>query len=98
MNRQPDIAETAGNGRGEAARAAAAPTGIGEDLGRATEKLAERVGAAKRTLTEAGTEVAARARKSARATNDYVHGHPWQAVGIGAILGLLVGIAVKRRG
>ena len=94
MNRQPDIAETAGNGHGEAARAAA---DVGADLERASEKLAERVDAAKKTLTEAGTEIAARARQSARATNDYVHGHPWQALGIAAILGLLVGIAVKRR-
>lgn len=95
MNRQPDIADTIGNAHGKAAQAA---VGVGEDLERASEKLAERVDAAKKTLTEAGTEIAVRARQSARATNDYVHGHPWQAVGIGAILGLLVGIAVSRRG
>jgi len=69
----------------------------GKDLERAKEKLAERVESAKETLAEAGSEIAETARRSARATNTYVHEHPWQSVGIGAILGLLVGIAVSRR-
>jgi ElaB/YqjD/DUF883 family membrane-anchored ribosome-binding protein len=69
----------------------------GADLERAKQRLAERVGAAKESLSEAGTEIAERARESARVTNTYVHEHPWQSVGIGAILGLLVGIAINRR-
>ena len=69
----------------------------GQDLERAKEKLSERVESAKQSLSEAGTEIAERARESARVTNTYVHEHPWTAVGIGAILGLLVGIAVNRR-
>lgn len=69
----------------------------GADLDRAKERLAERVEAAKESLTEVGGEIAERARRSARVTNAYVHEHPWQSVGIGAILGLLVGLAVSRR-
>jgi ElaB/YqjD/DUF883 family membrane-anchored ribosome-binding protein len=69
----------------------------GKDLERAKEKLAERVETAKVTLTEASGRIAETARQSARATDTYVHEHPWQSVGIGAILGLLVGIAVSRR-
>jgi ElaB/YqjD/DUF883 family membrane-anchored ribosome-binding protein len=69
----------------------------GADLERAKKKLAERVETAKESLAEAGTEIAERARESARVTNTYVHEHPWQSVGIGAILGLLVGIAINRR-
>ena len=69
----------------------------GEDLNRAKEKLAERVEAAKQSLDEVSSEIAERARRSARVTNAYVHEHPWQSVGIGAILGLLVGLAVSRR-
>lgn len=69
----------------------------GADLERAKAKLAERVEAAKESLTEVSTEIAERARQSARVTNTYVHEHPWQSVGIGAILGLLVGIALNRR-
>jgi ElaB/YqjD/DUF883 family membrane-anchored ribosome-binding protein len=69
----------------------------GADLERAKQKLSQRVEAAKQSLTEASTELAERARESARVTNTYVHEHPWQSVGIGAILGLLVGIAINRR-
>jgi ElaB/YqjD/DUF883 family membrane-anchored ribosome-binding protein len=69
----------------------------GADLERAKARLAERVEAAKESLTEVSTEIAERARQSARVTNTYVHEHPWQSVGIGAILGLLVGIALNRR-
>jgi ElaB/YqjD/DUF883 family membrane-anchored ribosome-binding protein len=69
----------------------------GADLERAKQKLTERVQAAKESLTEVSAEIAERARESARVTNTYVHEHPWQSVGIGAILGLLVGIAINRR-
>ncbi len=69
----------------------------GEDLARAKAKLAERVELAKESFSEIGGEIAERARKTARVTNTYVHEHPWQAVGIGAILGLLIGVAVSRR-
>ena len=69
----------------------------GQDLERAKQKLAERVEAAKLTITETGGRIADTARESARATDTYVRENPWQSVGIGAILGLLVGIAVSRK-
>ncbi len=69
----------------------------GEDLARARARLAERVEAAKETFADASGAVAERARDSARVANSFVHEHPWQAVGIGAVLGLLIGIAVSRR-
>ena len=69
----------------------------GEDLARAKARLSERVSAAKESIAEVSDEVAHRARKAARDTNYYVHEHPWQAVGIGAALGLLIGILAARR-
>ncbi len=69
----------------------------GEDLARAKVKLSERVTAAKQSLSEANDEIADRARKTARHTDRYVHEYPWQAIGVGAALGLLIGIAVTRR-
>ena len=69
----------------------------GEDLARAKERLAARVELAKESFSEVSGEIAERARKTARVTDAYVHEHPWQSVGIGAILGLLVGIVVSRR-
>jgi ElaB/YqjD/DUF883 family membrane-anchored ribosome-binding protein len=69
----------------------------GEDLARAKARLSERVSAAKESIAEVSDEVVHRARKTARDTNHYVHEHPWQAVGIGAALGLLIGVLVARR-
>ena len=37
------------------------------------------------------------ARRAARHTDEYVHEHPWHAVGVGAALGLLVGVLIARR-
>jgi ElaB/YqjD/DUF883 family membrane-anchored ribosome-binding protein len=36
-------------------------------------------------------------RRAARATDDYVHDNPWQAIGIGGLTGLLVGMLISRR-
>ena len=69
----------------------------GEDLARAKAKLAERVELAKESFSGYGGQIADRARQTARVTDAYVRENPWTSIGIGAILGLLVGIAVSRR-
>jgi len=69
----------------------------GEDLARAKAKLTERVATAKKSVEEMGGAIASQARKSATATNDYVHENPWQAIGIGAAVGLLLGFVLARR-
>jgi ElaB/YqjD/DUF883 family membrane-anchored ribosome-binding protein len=38
-----------------------------------------------------------RAKAAARATDDYVHDNPWQAVGVAAAIGFLLGLVVSRR-
>ena len=38
-----------------------------------------------------------RARKAARATDDYVHDNPWQAIGVAGVTGLLLGLLISRR-
>ena len=38
-----------------------------------------------------------RGRKAARATDDYVHDNPWQAIGIAGVTGLLLGLLIGRR-
>ena len=53
--------------------------------------------AAKLRLQEMQGEAADRARDAARATDDYVHDNPWQAVGVGAAVGFLVGMLITRR-
>ena len=69
----------------------------GQDLARAKEKLSERVAAARKSVEGIGGEIADQARGGAKTTNSYVHEHPWQAVGIGAALGLLLGVTLARR-
>ena len=70
----------------------------GEELARAKAKIAERVAAAKASVTRMGGIVADRARDTARTTDAYVHDRPWQAMGIAAAAGLLIGFVLSRRG
>ncbi|AKK24653.1 hypothetical protein MB84_27840 (plasmid) [Pandoraea oxalativorans] len=41
--------------------------------------------------------VVEKSKQAARATDDYVHGHPWQAAGVGIGLGVLVGLLLHRK-
>jgi ElaB/YqjD/DUF883 family membrane-anchored ribosome-binding protein len=70
----------------------------GEDLAKAKAKLNERVSAAKESMAEMGETIANRTRKTAADANDYVHEKPWNAVGISAAAGFLLGYLLSRRG
>ena len=52
---------------------------------------------AKLKLQEIEGETIDRAKVAARATDEYVRGNPWQAVGIAAAIGLVVGLLMNRR-
>jgi ElaB/YqjD/DUF883 family membrane-anchored ribosome-binding protein len=52
--------------------------------------------AAKLRLQEMQGDAVDRARDAARATDDYVHDNPWQAVGSAAV-GFVVGMLMTRR-
>lgn len=69
----------------------------GDDLTRAKAKLSARVATAKASVEKVSASVADGARKSVNATNGYVHANPWQAIGIGAALGVVIGLALSRR-
>lgn len=69
----------------------------GEDLNRAKAKLNQRIASAKSTIEDMGESIADRARKTAETTNTYVHEQPWNAIGAGAAVGLLVGYLLARR-
>ncbi len=47
-----------------------------------------------RELQQAAVE---RTTAAARATDDYVHENPWQAIGVAAAVGVLVGLLISRR-
>ena len=52
---------------------------------------------AKLKLQELEGEAVDRAKAAARATDDYVHDHPWQAIGVAAGIGFAVGLLMNRR-
>jgi ElaB/YqjD/DUF883 family membrane-anchored ribosome-binding protein len=61
------------------------------------ERILERLEDAKGRVTDAQHEAAVRARRAADATDHYVHDHPWQAVGIAAAAGMVIGVLIGRR-
>jgi len=52
---------------------------------------------AKLKLQELEGEAVDRAKAAARYTDDYVHDHPWQAIGVAAGVGFAVGLLMNRR-
>lgn len=61
------------------------------------ERAAEALHRAKLRLQEAQVAVTENTKAAARATDDWVHAHPWGAIGIGAGVGFLIGLLVSRR-
>jgi ElaB/YqjD/DUF883 family membrane-anchored ribosome-binding protein len=53
--------------------------------------------AAKLRLQELEGEAVDRAKAAAQYTDDYVHDNPWQAIGVAAAVGFLVGLLMNRR-
>lgn len=76
---------------------AAASRHGGEQLSAVRDRLERSLSAAKAGLSDAEQAVVERARRTARETDEYVHDHPWTAVGVGAGIGLLLGLLIARR-
>ena len=70
---------------------------MGEKAVVARERIQESLRVAKDKLARAEEVVMDRTKAAARATDDYVHDHPWGAVGIAAAVGLVVGMLISRR-
>ena len=69
----------------------------GETMAAARAKVVESLAAAKAKMTDAEAALLARTKAAAKATDEYVHGHPWQAIGIAASVGVVVGLLIGRR-
>jgi ElaB/YqjD/DUF883 family membrane-anchored ribosome-binding protein len=52
---------------------------------------------AKLRLQELEGQAVDRAKMAARATDNYVHDHPWQAIGVAAAIGFIAGLLMNRR-
>ena len=69
----------------------------GEKIAILRTRIKERLLDARIRLDAAEEVLIEKTRAAARATDDYVHENPWQAVGIGAGVGFLLGLVLGRR-
>ena len=69
----------------------------GEELQAAKAKFERTISSAKADLIRLEEQVVEQTKAAAKATDEYVHEHPWQAVGVGAAAGLLIGLLISRR-
>jgi len=69
----------------------------GEELQAAKAKFERTLSSAKADLIRIEEAVVAKTKEAAKATDDYVQENPWKAVGIGATVGLLVGLLISRK-
>ena len=69
----------------------------GEKMVDLRERISERLHDAKLRIADAEEALVDRTKAAARATDDFVNDNPWQAVGIAAGVGLLLGIIIGRR-
>ena len=68
-----------------------------EKMAELRAKLQDHLISARQNLVDAQAAALERTKEVARATDDYVHDHPWQSVGVAAGIGLLLGMLISRR-
>ncbi len=61
------------------------------------ENALARLKQAKEKAADAQAVVIEKSKKAAHATDEYVREHPWQAVGVVAGIGFLIGLLVNRK-
>ncbi len=69
----------------------------GERIANLRARIQDRLLDARIRLSNAEEILVERTRAAARAADDFVHDRPWQAVGIAAGVGFLVGVILGRR-
>jgi ElaB/YqjD/DUF883 family membrane-anchored ribosome-binding protein len=69
----------------------------GEKIAAVRARVAESLDHAKASMADAQAALRQRTKAAAKATDEYVHDKPWNAVGIAAGVGLLVGLLIGRR-
>ncbi|HXA35926.1 MAG TPA: DUF883 family protein [Steroidobacteraceae bacterium] len=67
------------------------------DVVRVRSKVQRAVAATKQTLADGADAIRQQAQSVASTADDYVRESPWQAIGIAALVGAVVGILATRR-
>lgn len=70
---------------------------VGEKAVVARERIQASLASTKEKLADAERALMEKTRAAARATDAYVHEHPWSAVGIAAAAGIVLGMLISRR-
>jgi ElaB/YqjD/DUF883 family membrane-anchored ribosome-binding protein len=89
-----DVRQVLDDVQGLLSQAAEATGQQAQDL---RSRAAEQLQHAQTQLGELQQTMAERSRAAMYATDDWVHAHPWGAVGLGAGVGFLIGLLVSRQ-
>lgn len=65
------------------------------DIARVRDKVQDTLESARDSLTDTATSLGKQGRKAVASTDGYVHGNPWQAVGVAAVVGFAIGYLVS---
>jgi ElaB/YqjD/DUF883 family membrane-anchored ribosome-binding protein len=74
-----------------------AASATGERASELRETALTRLKQAKEKAADVQVVVVEKGKKAARATDDYVHEHPWASIGIAAGAGVLLGLLINRK-
>lgn len=69
----------------------------GDEIAELRGKVEESIRSVKARMADEQAALMARSKEAAKATDVYVHDHPWTAVGVAAGVGLVVGLLSNRR-
>ena len=69
----------------------------GEKLAEVRTRVEESLKIAKARMADAQAELLVKTRAAAKATDAYVHENPWQAIGVSAGVGVVIGLLIGRR-
>lgn len=70
---------------------------VGEGFKSARAKFEATLNNAKGEMLQLEENVVEKVKEAARTTDEYVKDHPWNSVGLGACVGLLVGLLIARK-
>ncbi len=74
-----------------------AASSTGDRAAELREKAMSRLKQAKEKAADVQVVVVEKGKKAARATDDYVHEHPWTSIGVAAGVGVLIGLLINRK-
>lgn len=69
----------------------------GDKAGEMREAAMRSLRQTRETLQDTQDAIVEGGRQAAKATDNYVHDNPWQAIGVAGLVGLLVGMLVCRK-